>query len=134
MSVTTVIEKMANIQDRLRELASDIENIQLSFDGQATPDAPPKVDKTLPGNFVGAVIAQEEYTLQLISHLQSKINFLANSLYPNSKGAMLSNEAAKAMAQKLAPRTGIGAALEAPLGGKAGSGEVSRDIPLENMI
>lgn len=118
MSVTTVIEKMANIQDRLRELASDIENIQLSFDGQATPDAPPKVDKTLPGNFVGAVIAQEEYTLQLISHLQGKINFLANSLYPNSKGAALSAEAARAMAAKLAPRTGIGAALEAPLGGK----------------
>ena len=116
MSVTTVIEKMANIQDRLRELASDIENIQLSFDGQATSDAPPKVDKTLPGNFVGAVIAQEEYTLQLISHLQGKINFLANSLYPNSRGQVLATEATKAMAQKLQPRSpGITAAAEAAI-------------------
>lgn len=112
MSVSIVIEKMTLIQDRLRELASDIENIQISFDGQTTPNAPPKSEKTLPGNFVGAVIAQEDYTLQLISHLQGKINFLANSLYPNSQGQTLSKEAHKAMVQKLALRTGIEAPLE----------------------
>ena len=114
MSVSTVIEKMTLIQDRLRELASDIENLQISFDGQTTTNAPPKMENKLPGNFVGAVLAQEEYTIELISHLQSKINYLANSLYPNSRGATLASEATKAMAQKLAPAR----VLEPPLVGK----------------
>lgn len=104
MSVSLVIEKMTSIQDHLRNLAADVENLQISFDGQTTPNSPPKMENKLPGNFVGAILAQEEYTEQLLSHLQSKINYLANSLYPNSKGSMLSTEAAKAMAAKLAPR------------------------------
>lgn len=112
MSVSLVIEKMTSIQDHLRNLAADVENLQISFDGQTTPNAPPKMDNKLPGNFVGAILAQEEYTEQLLSHLQGKINYLANSLYPNSKGAMLSTEAAKAMAAKLAPRVSQTAPLE----------------------
>ena len=124
MSVSLVIEKMALIQDRLRELASDVENLQLSFDGQTTPNAPPKMENKLPGNFVGAVLAQEEYTIELLAHLQSKINFLANSLYPNSRGATLASEATKAMAQKLAPAR----VPEAPLGGRVPSSN-----PLENI-
>lgn len=104
MSVSSVIAKMTSIEERLRELASDVENLQLSFDGQSTPNAPPKLENLLPSNFVGAILTHEDYVLQLIGHLQGKLNFLGNSLYPNSKGQALSNEAAKAMAEKLAPR------------------------------
>lgn len=132
MSVITVIEKMTTIQAQLKELASEVENIQISFDGQTTPNAPPKLENKLPGNFVGAVLAQEEYTIELISHLQSKINFLANSLYPNSKGAALSAEAARAMAAKLATRIGIGAAPEAQLGGKISSALIDDNGKVSN--
>ena len=119
MSVTKVIQQMTSIQDRIRELASDVENLQLSFDGQSSPNSPPKMENTLPGNFIGAVLAQEEYTEHLLAHLQGKINFLANSLYPNSNAGALSAEATRAMAQKLAPRV---------------SGPITKEFPKENII
>ena len=136
MSVSTVIEKMTTIQAQLKELASEVENIQISFDGQVSANAIPKMEAITPSNFVGAVIVQEEYTEVLIGHLRSRLNFLANSLYPNSRGAALSAEATRAMAAKLAPRnTGLPFTGETlgPINERT-KASVDKATPVENII
>lgn len=125
MSVSQVIAKMTAIQERLRELASDVENIQIAFDGQTSPDAPPKMDAIAPSNFIGATLVHEEYIERLLAHLQGKLNYLANSLYPNSAGAKAAEAATRAMAQKLAPISGLPRSPDV---------KVSENIPLENKV